>query len=94
MVGVASEEWGQSVVAVLEGRALAPLIPEIQSFVRERLATFQVPRRWVIQEKLARSSLGKVSRHRVKESLGECMHRHLQTGGSPPVWIAMKESEE
>ena len=93
VVGVGSEEWGQSVVAVLEGVALAALVPEIQAFVGQTLASFQVPRHWVVQERLARSSLGKVSRRRVKESLGEQVHQAIVAGNKLQVDVAMKESK-
>ena len=93
VVGVESEEWGQSVVAVLEGRALAAIVPEIQAFVRGKLASFELPRGWIVQEELARSALGKVSRRRVKESLSAHMHQNTEGGHNAPSNLFIKESE-
>ncbi|HXQ16519.1 MAG TPA: AMP-binding protein [Caulobacteraceae bacterium] len=70
-IGVPNEEWGEEVKSVLTlnpgyegGDALAK---DIQSFARERLAGFKVPRTVEFVDELPRSPAGKIQRKKVRE---------------------------
>jgi long-chain acyl-CoA synthetase len=71
VVGVPDDELGQQVCAVvvpLEGAALDEA--ELAAHVKERLAYFKVPSRWVVRaEQLPRNALGKLVRADVLSSL-------------------------
>ena len=73
VIGVPDEELGQRVCAVvvpLEGAALDPA--DLAAHVKERLAYFKVPERWVVQrEALPRNALGKLVRADVLKTLGD-----------------------
>ncbi|MBV9871139.1 MAG: long-chain fatty acid--CoA ligase, partial [Frankiaceae bacterium] len=69
VVGVPDEEFGQVVGAIVvpvEGTTLDEA--ELTAFVKERLAYFKVPSRWVIRtEPLPRTATGKVVRAEVMD---------------------------
>ena len=60
VVGVADEEWGHTVVAVVE--AEPGELPEIERVVRSRVARHEVPRRWVAVQELPLLPNGKPDR--------------------------------
>ena len=64
VVGVPDGEWGVAVAVAYEGDAL----PEaVEAFARERLASFEVPKRWRRLDRLPRLPLGKVDRTEVRK---------------------------
>ena len=70
VVGVHDDRWGESAVAVIvpaPGRS--PDTRDLETFLRERLAAFKVPRRWAIVEDLPRTASGKVQKHLVRDQL-------------------------
>jgi long-chain acyl-CoA synthetase len=73
VVGVADEEFGQLVAAVVvpaSGQQVQ--VAELADHVRDRLAYFKVPARWVVRsEPLPRTATGKVVRSEVLASLKE-----------------------
>jgi acyl-CoA synthetase (AMP-forming)/AMP-acid ligase II len=73
VVGLADDEFGQQVAAVVvpaEGASLDEA--ELAAFVKERLAYFKVPSRWFIRDvPLPRTATGKVVRGDVLTQLGE-----------------------
>ena len=61
VLGVASEKWGEEVAAVLVLAPGATLdTDDLESFCRERLAGFKIPRRWSTTDALPRNAAGKV----------------------------------
>jgi acyl-CoA synthetase (AMP-forming)/AMP-acid ligase II len=65
VLGVAHEEWGQEVAAIVVPAAgRRPEAAALEAFCRERLAAFKVPTRWEVRdEPLPRNAAGKVMRH-------------------------------
>ena len=70
-IGVPNEEWGEEVKSVLTlnpGYAGSDeLAADIQTFARERLAGFKVPRSIEFVDELPRSPAGKIQRKKVRE---------------------------
>jgi O-succinylbenzoic acid--CoA ligase len=54
-----SEEWGMEVVCLYVGEA-SPI--RIETYLRNRLAGFMIPKRWLRVEVLPQSPLGKPDR--------------------------------
>jgi acyl-CoA synthetase (AMP-forming)/AMP-acid ligase II len=73
VVGTPDEEWGQQVVAVVVPHAGTTLDDaDLAAHVKERLAYFKVPSRWVVRtEPLPRNASGKVVRADVLRELGD-----------------------
>jgi malonyl-CoA/methylmalonyl-CoA synthetase len=68
VVGVPDAQWGEAVVAFVEGEgATASDVHEISAFAAERLAPYKRPKRVHVVEALPRNALGKV----VKADLSE-----------------------
>ena len=60
VVGVADERWGERVVAVVQSRAGEhPTLEEIQSYGRDKMAGYKVPRQVVLVDEVVRSPSGK-----------------------------------
>ena len=78
VVGVADETWGERVVAVVVPSAVgqrALLDPaaasrELQQWMKERVAGYQVPKAFVWQADLPRNSMGKVQKTELIRALG------------------------
>jgi bile acid-coenzyme A ligase len=64
VVGVADDEWGQRVHAIVQTAAQArqPSPDELREHCRARMAPYKVPRTFEFVEKLARSDAGKIRR--------------------------------
>lgn len=74
VVGRPDPEWGQAVAAVVvPAPGTRPTLPELRSFVAERLAGYKAPRYLVLAEELPRGPTGK------PVGLAE-----LVAGGTPP----------
>ncbi len=70
VVGVADPRWGEAAVAVVVPAAdRSPDPADLEAFLRERLAAFKVPRRWVLVDDLPRTASGKVRKHVVQEQI-------------------------
>jgi long-chain acyl-CoA synthetase len=70
-IGVPDDEWGESVLAVVELRAgVAPsdgLVDELLVLCRSRLARFKCPRAVDFVEKLPREDNGKIYKRRLRD---------------------------
>ncbi|MGI8755139.1 MAG: AMP-binding protein, partial [Acidimicrobiales bacterium] len=60
VVGVADAEWGEQVVAAIEGPGTATEAAAVLAHVAERLAPYKRPKRLVFVDALPRNALGKV----------------------------------
>jgi fatty-acyl-CoA synthase len=78
VVGVPDDRWGEAAVAVVvpvapeagqASEAAAPDAAALEAFLRERLAAFKVPRRFVFVDELPRTASGKVQKHVVRDQL-------------------------
>ena len=64
VLGAADEDMGEQVVAVIVPKVgEIPLVEDIISYCRERLASYKKPRRVVFVTSLPRNALGKVQKH-------------------------------
>ncbi len=70
VVGLPDPEWGEIVVAAIVGTVRAGP-KELESYVRDHLAGYKVPRRWLIVDDLPRNVIGKVARLEVVELFQE-----------------------
>ncbi len=70
-IGVADEEWGERVLAVVEPKAgVEPsddLADELKTFCRQRLASYKCPRAVAFVDQLPRQDNGKIYKRRLKE---------------------------
>ncbi len=64
-------EWGERVVAcvVPRDRSRPPLLDELRALVRDHIAGFAAPRELIVMEELPKTSIGKVRRQALRESL-------------------------
>ena len=70
VVGVPDARWGEAAVAVVvPAPASTPDPARLEAFLRERLAPFKVPRRFVLVDDLPRTASGKVQKHVVRDEL-------------------------
>ncbi len=70
VVGINDPEWGELVGVVVVGRGDSPVtLDELQTWSRPRLAPYKIPRRLRVCSELPRNAMGKVAKHRVRESL-------------------------
>jgi long-chain acyl-CoA synthetase len=67
VVGIPDPEWGEVVGAAVVLRHGDP--DSLRPWLRERLAAYKVPTRWVCVDELPRNANGKVDRRRVRELL-------------------------
>jgi malonyl-CoA/methylmalonyl-CoA synthetase len=71
VVGLPDPEFGERVVAAVVREDPGLTAEKVMSFCREDLASYKKPREVVFVEELPRNALGKVLKHRVRESLSE-----------------------
>ena len=69
VVGLPDPQWGERVVAVLEGAPVAP--DTLAAACRARLSPHKVPKEWLWREALPRTSLGKLDRRALRRDLEE-----------------------
>jgi fatty-acyl-CoA synthase len=70
VLGMADPRWGEAVVAVvLLADGEEPNAEELEAFVRERLAPYKVPKRWVFVDELPMTASGKVQKFVLREHL-------------------------
>lgn len=73
VVGIPDEEWGERVGAAVvpaDGVDAADVdLEAVESFCRERLAGFKLPRRWAVLAALPRTASGTVDRGAVREAV-------------------------
>jgi long-chain acyl-CoA synthetase len=66
--GIPSEEWGESVHAVVVPRAGSSLDPdELVAFARERLAGYKIPRSVSFVAEIPRNGSGKILKRTLRE---------------------------
>jgi fatty-acyl-CoA synthase len=64
VVGVPDARWGEAVVAVVQLQSGAdPDLAPIEEFSREQLASYKVPKRWIVAASLPMTASGKVQKH-------------------------------
>ena len=68
VVGISDPEWGQIVACALVGNVD---IPHLQADLRQKLAGYKIPRRWLIVPALPLNSTGKVDKNAIRAMLEE-----------------------
>ena len=63
VVGVPDEQWGERLVGFVVGSATPD---ELETYGREKLASFKVPRQWVFVDELPRNPTGKVLKRELR----------------------------
>ncbi|MBL7864231.1 MAG: acyl-CoA synthetase [Cyclobacteriaceae bacterium] len=67
VVGLDNEEWGEIVAAAIVS-AEAPMKSEdIQTWLKDRIPAYRVPRRYIFVDELPRNAMGKVTKNDVKK---------------------------
>lgn len=71
VLGMEDKRWGQMVVAVIElrGGAERPSDADLKSFLTEKLGRYKIPKRFVFEARLPRTSTGKPRRAEILASL-------------------------
>ena len=65
VMGIEDQEWGELVVAALEAKSNTD-IKEINTWIRDRMASYKTPKRYIIVSELPRNTMGKVIKSDVK----------------------------
>ena len=66
--GIPCEEFGESLLAVVQPLKGAAIDPEsVQSFLRERIAGFKVPRQVLFMDQLPREDTGKIFKRKLRD---------------------------
>lgn len=68
VVGVADPQWGEAVVAFVEGDLTGPAVAEVLAHAAERLAPYKRPKRLHVVAALPRNALGKVVKAELSEA--------------------------
>jgi malonyl-CoA/methylmalonyl-CoA synthetase len=66
VVGLPSEEWGETVAAALILKAELNL-DDLNIWMRERMPAYRVPRQYLVLKDLPRNAMGKVTKKEVKQ---------------------------
>jgi fatty-acyl-CoA synthase len=70
VIGIVDQKWGEVGCAIIvpkEGTEI--VIPEIETRCKEELATYKVPKKYILQsEPLPRTASGKVKKYELQES--------------------------
>lgn len=68
VIGVPDPKWGESLVAcIIASPESQPEPSAIEAFLKERLASYKVPRRYVFLQEFPRNASGKVLKRRLRE---------------------------
>lgn len=69
--GIADEQWGESVAAVVvpADPAEPPSQEDLHRFAREHLAPHKTPRRWYLTSALPANSMGKIQKFLLKDQV-------------------------
>ncbi len=67
VLGVADDEWGERVAAVLVWKTPEPRLDALKEWLRERLAHYKVPTLWRAVESLPRNAMGKTTKPALRE---------------------------
>ncbi|GAB3169026.1 acyl-CoA synthetase [Telluribacter humicola] len=67
VVGIPNEEWGELIAAVLIMKDHSVTTEDINSWLRERIPGYKLPRQYRIIEELPRNAMGKVTKNDLKQ---------------------------
>lgn len=66
VVGIEDEEWGEVVAAAVVPDTGGVDFGEIDRWLRDRLPSYKIPRRWAVTETLPRNAMGKVTKNELR----------------------------
>jgi malonyl-CoA/methylmalonyl-CoA synthetase len=66
VVGIENEEWGELIVAAIVTKGEVNT-EELNGWLKERMASYKLPRRYLILPELPRNAIGKVTKNEVKK---------------------------
>jgi malonyl-CoA/methylmalonyl-CoA synthetase len=66
VTGVPDATWGERVTAWVVARGIPPTLADLQTFARERLAPYKLPRALELVAELPRNAMGKVQKQRLR----------------------------
>ena len=70
VVGVSDDEWGEVIAASLVIRDQKEIDTEdLSEWLKDKLPTYKIPRKYIFQEDLPRNVMGKVSKNELKEMM-------------------------
>jgi len=67
VVGLENEEWGELVAAALVANAESIDTVALNSWMRERMPAYRVPRQYLVISELPRNAMGKVTKNEIKK---------------------------
>ena len=67
VVGIPDEEWGELIVAAIVIETKEIKTDELNVWLRERMAPYKTPRKYLIVDELPRNAMGKVTKNDVKK---------------------------
>lgn len=67
VVGMPNEEWGELIVSAIVLKEHIHDTNEINLWLRQRITSYKIPRRYLIVEELPRNAMGKVTKNEVKK---------------------------
>ena len=67
VVGIDDEEWGELIVAAIVVSNPAIDLKELNKWLREKMAAYKTPRKYLLVNELPRNAMGKVTKNDVKK---------------------------
>lgn len=67
VIGIPNEEWGEVVAAVLIVRNSTLDVEKLNSWMRDRMPAYKVPRHYKVVQELPRNAMGKVTKNELKK---------------------------
>lgn len=67
VIGIPDEEWGELVAAVLVPVSAGPDLDELNTWIREKLPAYKIPRQYELAAELPRNGMGKVTKNELKK---------------------------
>jgi long-chain acyl-CoA synthetase len=71
VVGLPDKDWGERVTAfIVPHRDQQPEPAALKSFLKEHLAGFKIPKKFIVVEELPKSNAGKLLKREIKDKYG------------------------
>ena len=67
VVAIPDDEWGELIVAAIVTETTEINIDELNKWLRERMASYKTPRKYLVVDELPRNAMGKVTKNDVKK---------------------------
>jgi malonyl-CoA/methylmalonyl-CoA synthetase len=67
VVGIPDEEWGELIVAALVVKETSFETNTLQPWLREKIAAYKTPRKYLVLPELPRNAMGKVVKSSIKQ---------------------------